>query len=655
MPNEHKQLPLRHGESAAAFILIIQLLGGGAALTVAYFSRSLAAWAEGWHLLAGILVWLPCYMHQRLRRLAREEELETEALRQAAQDKTRLFEVQEAELFSAKNRVEQFEKYFLPVFSLLVCVVLGTLSFYLLRETIATPVPDKVESASMTAVIFGFASIISFLLARYSAGLAVEPAWRAVRPGANYSMSCAVGSFLVLLSLASYHFGATWLDPIVAYVIPILLGILGLETLIFLVWSIYRPRVPGVEWRAAHDSRLLGILTTSGGILRATADTLDYQFGFKVSETWFYRFMERALAPLILFQAVTLYLLTCMVVVNTGEQAVIERFGVPQDVRDADGNLTALGPGLHFKLPWPIDIARRYPVDTIQTLTIGEILHEDVPGYTWIVSHAKEDFSILVANRPTADGAEPAAPAPAPDEADSAEPAHAAPAVSLLTGTVVIHYSVKNIRDYLYNHKSPEEALKAMANRALIHYGAHQDFLEFLGYRRDEAMDVLKTVIETDARDQRLGIRIHTVMLQGLHPPAEVGEDFQKVNGAMQKRATLIWEAKGYRDSRKPFALGEAVLTKARAQAYTTRLAAVSQARETRFEKQLAAYRKAPAVFLHRKRLDAIVEALADRRKIIVPTWAHTDKVLNLDLKTLMSSDIMGTIEQISATDEESN
>ena len=134
-----------------------------------------------------------------------------------------------------------------------------------------------------------------------------------------------------------------------------------------------------------------------------------------------------------------------------------------------------------------------------------------------------------------------------------------------------------------------------------------------------------------------------------------MGEAFQKVNGAMQKKAAIILRAEGYRDSRVPLAEGERVRKEADAHSYSARLKAIAPARAKRFEQQLAAYNKAPAVFVHRMRLDAIVAAIADRRKIITPTWANVDKVLNLDLKTVMSTSMMGTLDDISASEEETD
>ena len=132
--------------------------------------------------------------------------------------------------------------------------------------------------------------------------------------------------------------------------------------------DIYRPRLKGQYNRSAFDSRLLGIINEPGGILRSAADALDYQFGFQVSQTWFYKLLEQAIVPLILFGAVTLYGLSCIVIVNPDEQAIIEFFGNP--VNNAD-DVRLVGPGLTFKLPWPIEKVYKYPVTKISEIGIG--------------------------------------------------------------------------------------------------------------------------------------------------------------------------------------------------------------------------------------------------------------------------------------------
>ncbi|MFW6107133.1 MAG: protease modulator HflK [bacterium] len=620
MAQPSKQLPLRHAETAAAFVLVVQAVAGLVGLVLGWSSGSLAALAAGWHLLAGGVVWLACLVHQRLRRMAREEALETESLREAEEESSALFE-EEMDLLSAQRRLEQFEKYFLPAFSVAIAVVLGLLSFFLLRRVSTLAAAEVVRRPLMTAVVFIGIAFVSFLLAKYTAGLAVEAPWGAVRPGANYTMSCALASALVGLALVLCHFKVPVGERVMAYAVPVLMGLLAAETLLFLVWGIYRPRVPGQEARPAHDSRLLGMLTTSGGILRTTAETLDYQFGFKVSETWFYRFMERAIAPLILFQLFTLYLLTCFVVVDSGEQAVIELLGKPRQ----EGK--PLGPGLHVKWPWPIEVAYRHPVDRVELLSIGEQLKADVPGYTWTKSHAEAPFSVVVATRE----------ASPEGETEAGEEARPVPAVSMLAGTVNVYYSVANLYDYLYNHHQPKRTLEALCYHELTRYAAEADFLEFLTEDRAEAMVALKSAIQGAADDLGLGVAVHNVTLTGLHPPVEVGRAFEAVIAAIQKRETRVWKARGYVDQTLPAAEAQATQSLEEAKTYRVRRTEVTPAITYRYQKMFEAYRRAPDVFLHRKRMSALEAALAGRPKIIKPDWIHTvDEELNIDLKPLL-------------------
>jgi modulator of FtsH protease HflK len=617
MAEQERKLPLKRAETAAAFVLVVQLTAGLVAWLLGWVSGSVAAEATAWQMLVGAVVWVSCLMHQRLRRMTDEEAREAEALdaEHRAGAGASLFEAEDAVLLTARHRLEQFERYFLPIFSVLLLAAQGVLAWVLLRGLVAGG-RAPIERALMTAVVFFGLAFVSFLLAKYTAGLSTQKAWRPLRPGANYTMACAASSFLVAVALVCYHFEIPMVERVVATVVSGLIGLLAVEVLLLLVMGIYRPRMAGREPRAAHDSRLLGMLTTSGGILRTTAETLDYQFGFKVSETWFYKFMERAIAPLLFFQIVTLYLLTCFVIVDTGEQAIIECFGVP---RAAD---QALGPGLHLKWPWPIEIAYKHPVDRVEMLAIGEQLKEDVEGYTWTISHAKADFNLLVANRPgseTGEGEGTAAPG-------------AAPAVSMLTGTVYVYYYVDNLYDYLYHHKDPRRTLEEIAYRELTRYAARADFLELLGQKMGDAAATLAARIQHEALAQELGLHISHVTLQGLHPPAAAGDAFEAVVGALEEREAKVWDAHKSEVSLIAQAEADAHSRVNEAKAYGDARQTVAPAEGARFETQLAAYEKAPQVFVHRSLIRALESTLANVRKIVKPGWARHE-VLQLNLE----------------------
>src|SRR4029077_13533824 len=113
-------------------------------------------------------------------------------------------------------------------------------------------------------------------------------------------------------------------DFYVAHAICILLAIVSLETLVALVLEIYRPRLKGKVERPLYESRLVGLLGQPEGLVTTAAQAIDYQFGFKVAETWFYKFFERALLWLVPLQFLLLFLSTGVGIIEPGEQGLLE-------------------------------------------------------------------------------------------------------------------------------------------------------------------------------------------------------------------------------------------------------------------------------------------------------------------------------------------
>jgi hypothetical protein len=122
-------------------------------------------------------------------------------------------------------------------------------------------------------------------------------------------------------------FGYPGTDKIVAQILIIFLAVVSIETILGLVMEIYRPRQRGQMGRVLYESRLIGLLGQPDGLIRTAAEALDYQFGFKVSETWFYRLLERTLAWIVLAQLTLLFLSSSIVVISPQEEALLERFG----------------------------------------------------------------------------------------------------------------------------------------------------------------------------------------------------------------------------------------------------------------------------------------------------------------------------------------
>ena len=177
-----------------------------------------------------------------------------------------------------------------------------------------------------------------------------------LRPSASYLLLGAVVSTSVLISQTATYFGYPGWDRGVTWIVFIIIAISALENLITLTLEIYRPRIDGKKARLLYDSRLIGLLGQPGSLLSTATQALDYQFGFKFSETWFYRYIEKKLALIISIQFLVLFFSSSFVVINANEKATLERFGSLKGL---------IEPGFHLKLPWPVDKIYRFKTDEV--------------------------------------------------------------------------------------------------------------------------------------------------------------------------------------------------------------------------------------------------------------------------------------------------
>jgi membrane protease subunit HflK len=439
-----------------------------------------------------------------------------------------------------------------------------------------------------------------------------------------------VGLILVQLGL---HKGSLNADVVVAYIFCAVLALIGAETVINLLLEMYRPRVRGKVGRPLYESRLVGLLAHPEGLITTAAQALDYQFGFKVSETWFYRlFVEKALAWLVLLQLVALLVSTMFIIIEPGEQGLLERYGKPVAER------TLLNPGLHVVFPWPVDKVRRFRTEQIQSFEIGTLEEsaKETGAVLWTVAHNTTETNFLVANRVrwTTTTETNAA-----GEVTSRQP----PPISLITGTIPVQFQVKNLIDWEYNNEDSPSLLEDLAYREVVRFLAAVDMNEIMSSGRAAGAELLRKRIQEAADARGLGARVLLVGLQDLHPPVKVAPDYEKVIGAIHTKEARILGAKA--DQIKTNALAEAqatnVINVASADAVRTEIG--SAARALLFTNQMAAYNADPAVYAQRLYLRTFVNSTAGARKYVLLT-TNTHDVMQFDLQDRIRSDILNDV-----------
>jgi membrane protease subunit HflK len=606
--------------------LVVLLLVGGASAFLAFHSKTLAGQTGLVFLGLGFLAAAVSYFQMRLEESERLEKMEFEELNKT-KGSSSLFNVTDAELFPAQRAREQFEKFFVPGFTI-VLFLLQAGSAYGLWQWLMKLTPPPPHQTTMALSLYGIFALVLFLIGKYSANRARLEGARILRPGASYLLLGSYVCFVVAGSLAAVQFEHSIVDLYVARALAAIVALSAIETIVNLILEVYRPRLKGQAARLLYDSRLVGLLAQPEGLVTTAAQALDYQFGFKVSETWFYRFLERAISWIILLQAGLLWASTCVVFIDPGEQGLLERFGRPVEAR------AALEPGLRFKLPWPIDQVYRSRTREIQTFNIGFELEESKTNETtvlWTVAHYKTEFNLLVATRNQTSSI----------ATNEAVPERVAP-VDLLTVSIPIQYQIKDLKAWTYNHASSSNLLEKLATREIVRYFVSVDLFEVMSTGRARAAEELKKRIQTLADDPSLGLGVEIVMvgLQDIHPPVKVAKKFEEVNAARQENEATLRAAEGYAAKTIALARGEATnkVNAARAHAYTA--VSEARARSSRFAGQLAAYRAAPEVFARRAYLAALERGATNARKYVVTT-TNTQDVIQLNLEDKLRPDLL--------------
>ena len=447
----------------------------------------------------------------------------------------------------------------------------------------------------------------------------------------------AVGSYLyvafgVMLlccigELAENYDVLAWYGNVGRMIIFVVSGILGVELIINFIIEFYRPRTME-ENRPIFESKLLSIFTEPGGVMRNIAEALDYQFGWKVSGTGLYSFIEKALFPLIVVWLLILWCFTSIHAVKIGELGVREEFG--KVVKDE-----LLQPGIYFTKPWPFGKIRTFSNKEIKQIFIGhnpnaesheeEEEEDDGHGHshgekkpkapegprfvvTWTEAHThgdEEEAYFLLPSQSSQN---------AQDKSTSA--------VDLLAFSIPIQYRVRpdGIFDYAYLNSNPDDTLQKLSEEVVINYLASATLRDFIAVKRTEAENAIMKKIQTKADAAKLGIEIVSVNLTEVHPPMtnNTSAAFHEDRIAQEQAAAAILNARIYSDTILPQAEIKALQITEEALSYREATEKIAVAESSRFETQLKTYQVMPQMFILNSYLAFLEQDCKDIRKFVL-------------------------------------
>ena len=567
-----------------------------------------------------------------------------------------ILDISEDVRFTAKHSLANFEKYippFIAILCFLICAA-GIVAFWtnsLLGSGATAALGSTVPKNPINlAFLSAISAIFSFIGGIFFVGQSHVKEFRYLRPVGSWLILGAAVMLLSGICALLIHSDIKGYDVIVEKVVLFIYAVLTLELLIDFVVEFYRPRNQGGEQRPVYESRLLAIFTEPGGVMRNVADSLDYQFGFRVSKTWIYSFFQKHLIPAFLLWAFLFWIFTCVAEVAPGEVGIRERFGAfPKDK-------SVLQPGVHLKLPWPCEDILRIPVDKVNSVTIGATLNKDkaktqnaVSVVLWTGSHATymEANPFLVAtgtvNTNTAAVGDTDLP------------------VSLLEVSLPLYYKAKKDQPYEYavQFADVSNAILSIGKAEATQYFASTDFMKDLSYGREEVASVLRKKIQNKCDSLNMGVDIISIGMHDAHPPVgkakedgspedapgtmpNVAEAFQDVICATEEAMSEKYKAEETAIKTVQTAMIDEMRITTEAKAYKFNVTEVAKTDAFRFTSQLSAFRKQPSLFQLRTYLDFLENDCKDQRKFVVSDKIKTRNYM-VNLETKPSLDLLDT------------
>lgn len=292
---------------------------------------------------------------------------------------------------------------------------------------------------------------------------------------------------------------------------------------------------------------------------------------------------------------------TCFFRVDASDEGVVLRFGK---------HIGTSPPGLHMKLPWPIDKVYSVPVQRIQSLEFG--FKTQQPGRTTEYAPAGQN------------------------ELDVSE---------MLTGDLnlahvewVVQFRIKDSRKYLFSvgdtvsarldalpsgaakdaNIAIPDTIRDISESVLRKLVGDNSIDAVLTFGREEIGGQAKIQIQQMLDEFDAGVELVAVKLQSTSPPEQVKDAFQEVNRARQNKERIVNEAEGERNRQIPAARGKRDQAVSEAEGYQERVVLETTGEVNAFLSQLKEYEVAPDITRKRLYLEAMQELLEQSGNTII-------------------------------------
>ena len=270
---------------------------------------------------------------------------------------------------------------------------------------------------------------------------------------------------------------------------------------------------------------------------------------------------------------VAAWLSTSLYRVQPDEKGVVLRFGRWVETTD---------PGLHVRLPFPIDSVLFPKVTQVNQMQLGVGLAGD--------ARSNRGGQMLTGDE------------------------------NIVEADCTVVWKIRDPGEFLFRVDNPELAVRIAAEGALRDVVSRTPIQAAMSDKRQQIAEETLALLQRLLDDERAGVEIIQVQLQRVEPPLAVIDAFNDVQRARADKERARNEAEAYANDILPRARGEAERIRQEAEAYKVEVVNLAHGEAEAFLPLLRSYETAKGVTAWRLYLESVDEVLKRASKVIVDT-----------------------------------
>ncbi len=261
---------------------------------------------------------------------------------------------------------------------------------------------------------------------------------------------------------------------------------------------------------------------------------------------------------IVLVVVLLLYIFSGFYIVTSGQSALVLRFGKVIDEETSSG--------IHYHLPYPFEQNIKVAVSKVQSISV------QLDDQNTIYLTGDENLVFVKAN---------------------------------------INFDIKNLTNYFYNVEKVDLLMRDIAKMSISHQLSKLTIDDLMTKGKSLFRLILKEEIQKTLDSLNSGVRIISVELTKISPPAYVSSSFKEVSNAREKKQEIIKEAEGYANSKLPKARGKSSSILLQAESYSKQKVNKAESKTLSFNNMMKEYYRNPQIVKNQKYIETLKKILS--------------------------------------------